>query len=96
MEAEVLTEINIIIDRIITARKTVEYYRDILIPVHEEIVSLSQKEYNFMLSGVYMLLQEKQEEITIRHNCIEALRDYWIARSDFEKAFGGMFPEGDK
>jgi len=89
LEAEIRSEVRLETDRMLTARKSVEYYINTIIPVHEEIVEHSQKEYNFMLHGVYELLQDKQKEISIRQEYIEALKEYWIARSDLERAIGG-------
>jgi len=89
MEAEIRSEVKLLGDRMQTARQSVEYYSETIIPVHEEIVEHSQKEYNFMLHGVYTLLQDKQKEISIRKESIEALKEYWIARSDLERAIGG-------
>ena len=42
-----------------------------------------------MLLGVYQLIQAKQAEFEAYRDSIEALRDYWIARSDLERAIGG-------
>ena len=42
-----------------------------------------------MLLGVYQLIQAKQAEFDAYREYIEALRDYWIARSDLERAVGG-------
>ena len=42
-----------------------------------------------MLLGVYQLIQAKQNEYEAYREYIEALRDYWIARSDLERAVGG-------
>jgi len=93
MEAEIRSEVRLLSDRMQTARKSVEYYIETIIPVHEEIVNLSQKEYNFMLHGVYTLLQDKQKEISVRQEYIEALKEYWIACSDLERAIGGRLSE---
>jgi len=89
MEADIRSEVRLAIDRLQSARKSVEYYLETIIPLHEQIVEDSQKEYNFMLHGVYELLQDKQKEISIRQESIEALKEYWIARSDLERAVGG-------
>ena len=89
MEAEIRSEVRLLTDRMQSARQSVEYYLETIIPVHEEIVEHSQKEYNFMLHGVYELLLDKQEEISVRQDYIEALKEYWIARSDLEHDIGG-------
>ena len=41
-----------------------------------------------MLLGVYQLILAKQSEFDAYREYIEALRDYWIARSDLERAVG--------
>ena len=42
-----------------------------------------------MLHGVYALLADKQKEIHVRQESVEALKKYWIARSELERAVGG-------
>ena len=42
-----------------------------------------------MLIGVYELLLAKQNQINAGREYIESLQDYWIARSDLERAVGG-------
>ena len=88
LKQEIRSEIRIIHNQIDTKRKAVEYYRDIIIPVHEDVVQASQKEYNFMLLGAYTLLEVKQDEINARRNYILTLRDSWILRTDLEHAGG--------
>jgi outer membrane protein, heavy metal efflux system len=75
--------------RLLATRAVVERYRDVLIPIRERIVALSQQKYNAMLMGVYELLLAKQSEVNTYREYIEAVRDYWIARSDLERAAGG-------
>ena len=88
LKQDIRSEIRIIHNQMDTKRKAVEYYRDIIIPVHEDIVQASQLEYNFMLLGAYTLLQVKQDEINARRNYILTLRDYWILRTELERAVG--------
>ena len=58
-------------------------------PLRQRIVDESQLYYNGMLIGVYELLFVKQNQINAGREYIEALRDYWITRSDLERAVGG-------
>lgn len=74
--------------RVMTARSVVEEYGKTLVPLRETIVALSQQQYDAMLLGVYQLLQAKQNEFEVYGEYIEALRDYWIARNDLERAVG--------
>jgi cobalt-zinc-cadmium efflux system outer membrane protein len=42
-----------------------------------------------MQIGPFQLLQAKQEEVKTGAESVKALRDYWIARAELEKAVGG-------
>ena len=75
--------------RVAFARAVAEHYRTVVIPRRERIVWLTQQEYNAMLKGVYQLLNAKQNEVSAYREYIEAVRDYWIARSDLDRAAGG-------
>jgi cobalt-zinc-cadmium efflux system outer membrane protein len=75
-------------NRLRAARTTIEAYGQTLVPLRERIVALSQEQYNAMLLGVYQLLAAKQSEINAYRETIEAVRDYWIARADLERAIG--------
>ena len=75
-------------NRLLAARMTIEYYAKALVPLRERIVALSQEQYNAMLLGVYQLLAAKQTEIEAYRQYIEAVRDYWIAHADLERAIG--------
>jgi cobalt-zinc-cadmium efflux system outer membrane protein len=75
--------------RLLTTRSIVEDYGKVVVPLRENIVRFSQEQYDAMLLGVYQLIQAKQNEFEAYREYIEALRDYWIARSDLERAIGG-------
>lgn len=75
--------------RVLTARGVVEQYGKVVVPLRENIVRFSQEQYDAMLLGVYQLIAAKQSEFAAYREYIEALRDYWIARSDLERAVGG-------
>ena len=78
--------------RVITARNIVEHYGKVIVPIREDIVRFSQEKYDAMLLGVYQLIQARQSEFDAYREYIEASRDYWIARSDLERAIGGRIP----
>jgi cobalt-zinc-cadmium efflux system outer membrane protein len=75
--------------RLIAARELAGRYRSEIIPLNERLVAETQKFHNFMLAGVYQLLEARRDEIDAYRGYIEAVRDYWIARSDLERAVGG-------
>jgi cobalt-zinc-cadmium efflux system outer membrane protein len=75
--------------RLAFARSVAARYRTTVIPLRERIVALSQQHHDAMLLGVYQLLLAKQAEVNAYREYIEAVRDYWIARSELERALGG-------
>jgi outer membrane protein, heavy metal efflux system len=75
--------------RVTTARGVVEHYGKVIVPLRENVVKYSQEQYDAMLLGVYQLILAKQNEYAAYREYIDALRDYWIARSDLERAIGG-------
>ena len=92
LAVEIRSEVRSIRDRILLARQIAGHYRDTVIPIKERIVRLSQEQYNFMLIGQFELFAAKQNEVDAYREYIETIRDYWIARSDLERAIGGRLP----
>lgn len=92
-EVQVRSEVREAYNQLSMARMTTERYLEKIIPLREQIINLTQEQYNFMLMGVYQLLQAKQNEILARRTYIEALKEYWIARTNLERAIGGKLPE---
>jgi cobalt-zinc-cadmium efflux system outer membrane protein len=78
--------------RLTAARRNALHFRDVLVPMREEVVAQAQLHYNGMFLGLYQLLAVKQSELDARRGLIEATRDYWIARADLARAVGGRLP----
>ena len=95
LELQIRSEIRRRRAHLLVARASVEYYQSSLLPVRERIVALSQRHYSAMLLGVYQLLQAKQDEANTYREYIEAVRDYFIARSQLERAAGGPLPPAE-
>jgi len=74
------------------AQAAVAHYRSVLLPLTQQILEETQRLYNGMLIGVYDLLRAKQEQITTARDYIGALRRYWVARAELERALGGPVP----
>ena len=77
-------------DRMLAKKDLAGYYRDELIPERKRVLDLTLTSYNAMLKGPYDLLLARQNELAAERGYIEALRDYWIARADLERAVGGQ------
>ena len=78
--------------RLETQRAIIDTYRQALIPQREAIVAREQERYNFMLIGVFELIQARQQEYDAYQAYIEAIRDYWLHRVELERVAGGRLP----
>ena len=70
----------------------VNEYRNQLIPARIEAVERAQEEENFMLIGIFELLETKQYEYDTYQGYLEVVRDYWLARTELAKAVGNTLP----
>ena len=67
-------------------------FRDSLIPQREMVLARSQQEQNFMLIGVFELIQAKAKEYDAYQGYLEAVRDYWQARVELTRSVGERLP----
>lgn len=74
---------------LLSSRELAQYYRETLLPQRVRILDLTQRQYNMMLKGTYDLLMAKQNEVSTERAYVEAWRDYWLARTQLERAVGG-------
>jgi cobalt-zinc-cadmium efflux system outer membrane protein len=76
-------------DALIATRDTAEYYQKVLLPQRQRVLHETLLHYNAMQKSSYELLAAKEREQVAERGYVEALRDYWIARVELEKAVGG-------
>ncbi len=74
--------------RMAFARRLAEKAAGSLIPLRQEVVSRAVERYNYMFVGTSDLLAAKRDELEAYRIYIASVRDYWIARSDLERAIG--------
>lgn len=79
-------------ERVRVLSDIVRTHRDSLIPARETVVERSQQEQNFMLIGVFELIQAKTQEYDAYQGYLEAIRDYWLARLDLMRVVGARLP----
>lgn len=79
-------------DRLVAAQKAALHYRDVLLPLHADIVEETVKFHNGMLVGVYELLLVRQQQIQTAQRSIAATREFWLAWLDLEHATGAPLP----
>ena len=92
LAVDIRSEVRVARGRLVALRDVVDRYAKVVVPLREQAVSLSQEQYNAMLLGAYQFLAAKQNEVNAYREFIEALRDYWIARTDLERAVGAAIP----
>jgi outer membrane protein, heavy metal efflux system len=80
--------------RMESARRRAAYYEKIVLPLRHQNVAQAQRQYNGMQIGVFQLLQAKRDEIEAGRNYVETLNEYWLARTELERAVGGDLPAG--
>ena len=73
-------------------REVVQLHRESLVPQREAIVARQQERQNFMLIGVFELVQAKLAEYDAYQAYLEAVRDYWLARVQLSRAVGQRLP----
>lgn len=78
------------------SKSLVERYRDGLIPQREAVVDQMQLEVNYMLIGVFELLAAKQQQYDAYSGYLDAVRDYWMARTELARAVGRKLPSSDQ
>jgi len=89
LAADIRSDVRAARDRMQLARQQVEYFKSTALPTRTRVTEESQLEYNAMQLSPFQLLQAKQEEVKTAADSVEALRDYWVARAELEKAVGG-------
>jgi cobalt-zinc-cadmium efflux system outer membrane protein len=89
---EIRSEVRALRNRLIMQRNLIDHYRDSVLPLREQIVDLTLKNYNYMLTGAFDLLMAKQQEFEAYHKYLEAVRDYWIILADIQRSLGGRLP----
>jgi cobalt-zinc-cadmium efflux system outer membrane protein len=89
LKADIRSQVRAATARLLNARTKAQLYHDEVLPIDEELLHQTQLQYNGMLVGVFQLLQAKSGQIEGTRQYIEALRDYWTARAELERAAGG-------
>lgn len=78
--------------RLRTAHAKAVKLQALVLPAKAELVDEALKHYNGMLIGVYELLDAKRGELAKQREYFAAVRDFWVAYFDLERAAGGTLP----
>jgi len=71
------------------ATRRVEHYREVLLPLWEQIINETQRQYNAMQVGVFELLLARREQVRTGQEYVIALRNYWRERSRLDQILAG-------
>jgi outer membrane protein, heavy metal efflux system len=84
-----------LVDRVRGAGERALYFRDIILPLQERIVSEAQLQYNAMQLGIFDLLRDRRQQIEAGAEYVEMLREYWVARAELLHLLSGRLPAGE-
>ncbi|MBK8270061.1 MAG: TolC family protein [Planctomycetes bacterium] len=90
---EIRSEVRALRTRLLLTRQVVERYQAVIVPTYQRIVQLSQEQYNFMLIGIFHVLEARKEEMRTYRDYVNQVRDYWITRARLERAIGARLTE---
>ena len=88
-EINVRSEVREARDALLAARESVEFSQKNLLPLQRQILRDTLLQYNAMQKGNFELLTAKEREQDSEQTSITALRNYWIAHVELERAVGG-------
>ena len=71
-------------------------YRDEVVPLRKQISEEMLLRYNGMLASVFELLADSREQVTAVSAYIDALRDFWLAESDLQRATASGWPVAER
>jgi cobalt-zinc-cadmium efflux system outer membrane protein len=89
------SEVRALASRLSMLQAKERHIRLVLLPLHQQIVEETQKEFNAMQVGAFQLLQAKQQEIVAGTAYVETVRDYWLATAGLEQLASGGRPRFD-
>jgi cobalt-zinc-cadmium efflux system outer membrane protein len=89
LAVDVRSQIRELRDELTSKREIARFYQDELLPGQRRILNQSLTQYNAMEIENFELFSTKAEEARTEREYLEAVRDYWITRSELERAVGG-------
>jgi cobalt-zinc-cadmium efflux system outer membrane protein len=87
------SEVRLARAELVAARRVLERYQAAILPMRDKVVDQAQLFYNGMLIGLFQLIEMKQAQIEAHAQHIAAVRDYWAARADLDRAVGGRIEQ---
>jgi outer membrane protein, heavy metal efflux system len=92
LTTDIRSEVREARDSVLAARAAAEFYSKTLLPQRSLLLQETLLHYNAMQKSNYELLAAREQQLLAERESVEALRDYWIARTQLERAIGGSLP----
>lgn len=93
---DVSNQVQLAAAKVQATRALAQEFKTALIPQQEAVVAQMQLEQNYMLIGIFEVILAKQQEYEAYAGYIEAVRDYWTARSELTRAVGRELPSAQQ
>ncbi|MEO8184092.1 MAG: TolC family protein [Deltaproteobacteria bacterium] len=78
--------------RLAAAAKSAAYYRDVLLPLRQQVLDQTQLEYNAMGASVFQLLQARRDQIQAGRRYVDLLTEYWVLQAQVDQLLAGRLP----
>jgi outer membrane protein, heavy metal efflux system len=92
LAVDIRSDVRRLREELVMHRRRADHYRDVVIPLRERIVALTLEEHDFMLVGIFEVLEKKVREAEAYRDYVQAVRAYWVTRAELERAVGGKLP----
>ncbi len=86
---EVRSAVRAAATRLTAAPDRAAYQRAVVLPLQQRSLGLLQLQYNAMQVGVFDLLQARREVVAAGIDYVEALRSYWLGRTQLTQVLNG-------
>ena len=79
--------------RLDAARSRAAYYKQVILPLRQRIVEQTQRQFNAMQVSPFQLLSARQQQVEAGGQYVDALLEYWTARTDYDLILNGKLPD---
>ena len=76
-------------NELMIADQQVKHYQNVLLPLREQIIEETQRQYNAMDLGVFQLIAARRDQVRTAQEYVIALREYWHARATMDQILAG-------
>jgi len=76
-------------NELVIATRRAAHFREVLLPLWEQVVHETLLQYNAMQVGVFEFLSARREQVRTGQDYVTALRNYWRVRSRLDQILAG-------